>query len=174
YAQDNGKFIVYDPNFRHDFWKDDKGNNSKDDFISSSRYMISKSHVVKVSEEEAILIAKESSIQKAARYFLALGAKIILVTCAEKGAYAFKEGYSELVPSITIECVDSTGAGDAFIGAFLYKLSMLEDMNEIFKKDYLLKDFVSFANKAGAICCTRLGAMEGMPSIADMDRICQN
>lgn len=164
----NDRFIVYDPNFRHDFWKNSKGSNSADDFISKSRYMISKSHVVKASEEESMLISNEDSIEKAAKYFLELGTKIVLITCAEKGAYAVKKGYSELIPSIKIDCVDSTGAGDAFIGAFLYKLSCLYNTNDILKDDMLLKEFVSFSNKAGAICCTRLGAMEGMPTMEEI------
>lgn len=167
-AISSNKVIVFDPNFRQDFWKGDKDNSSIDNFISRCRYMISKSHVVKVSEEEAKLISEESSIEKAAEYFLNLGTEIVLVTCSDKGTYAKKEDYSELIPSIEVNCVDSTGAGDAFIGAFLYKMSSMDNINDLFTNNRLLKEFVFFSNKAGAICCTRLGAMEGMPSKDEM------
>lgn len=167
-ALENKKIIVFDPNYRQDFWKQ-----NTDIFVQRSRKMASHSHIVKVSEQEALLISGEDNILDAAKGLINLGAKIVLITLSDKGALLAMNGYEKIIPSIKVNCVDATGAGDAFIGAFLYKLASLANIYEIFEDHERLESFVSFANRAGAICCTKLGAMEGMPTILDMgiDRV---
>lgn len=165
-AVTEGKIIVFDPNYRQDFWKADTNI-----FIQRSRKMVSLSHIVKMSEQEALLVSGEKSLSKAAKNLISLGASIVLITLSDKGAFVAIKGYESIVPSIKVHCVDATGAGDAFIGAFLYKLACCADTCEIFKNQELLESFVSFSNKAGALCCTKLGAMEGLPNIEDMSAI---
>jgi fructokinase len=162
-AVSGSKFVVFDPNYRQDFWKE-----RTDEFIKKSRKMITKSHVIKASEQEARLLTGKDDLINAANSLLNLGAKIVLITLSDKGCLVAKEGYVNTVPSIKVNCIDATGAGDAFIGAFLYKLSTLDDLNKIFNDNNLLLEFVLFSNKAGAIGCTKLGAIEGMPDKQDM------
>ena len=131
--------------------------------------MIAKSHVIKTSEEEARLLSGKTDLEEAANELLNFGTKIVLITLSDKGCLIAKKEYIKTVPSIKVNCIDSTGAGDAFIGAFLYRLSMLDDLNEIFNDCNLLEKIVLFSNKAGAICCTKLGAIEGMPTKQDID-----
>ena len=163
-AVEKDKFIVFDPNYRQDFWK-----TRTDEFIEKSRKMIAKSHVIKTSEEEARLLSGKTDLEEAANELLNFGTKIVLITLSDKGCLVAKKEYMKTVPSIKVNCVDSTGAGDAFIGAFLYRLTMLDDLNEIFNDCNLLEKIVLFSNKAGAICCTKLGAIEGMPTRQDID-----
>ena len=167
-ALENKKIIVFDPNYRQDFWKQ-----NTEVFVQRSRKMVAHSHIVKVSEQEALLISGENNILDAAKSLINLGAKIVLITLSDKGSLIAMNGYEKIIPSIKVNCVDATGAGDAFIGAFLYKLASCTNIYEIFEDRERLESFVSFANRAGAICCTKLGAMEGMPTILDMgiDRV---
>ncbi|MGQ0738268.1 MAG: PfkB family carbohydrate kinase, partial [Bacteroidota bacterium] len=64
------------------------------------------------------------------------------------------------VPSIEIKTVDTTGAGDAFVGAVLYQLSQktVEEMKSLSKENW--GHIIYNANKAGARTCEYMGAME--------------
>jgi fructokinase len=157
-------YIVFDPNYRYDFWKE-----RTSVFRKRCKKLIAVSDIVKVSDEELRIITKKKTLKAGAGVLLDLGARLVCVTLGEKGAFAAKKNYQKIIPGIKIKCIDSTGAGDAFIGALLYKLSTADDMESIFEDDKILEEYIKFANIAGAICCTRLGAMEGMPAASDME-----
>jgi sugar/nucleoside kinase (ribokinase family) len=61
-------------------------------------------------------------------------------------------------PAFEIEPVDSTGAGDVFHGAFIYALF----------QNWSAAESMRFANAAGALSCTRLGARNGVPELEDV------
>jgi fructokinase len=65
-----------------------------------------------------------------------------------------------LIPSIPVKPVDTTGAGDAFVGALLYQLSNLPTCNREAATPAQWQAMVANANKAGARTCESLGAME--------------
>ncbi|CAB4288966.1 unnamed protein product [Prunus armeniaca] len=65
------------------------------------------------------------------------------------------------VPGFSVKTVDTTGAGDAFVGSFL--VSMAKDMS-IFEDETKLKEALSFANACGAICTTQKGAIPVLPT----------
>ena len=69
-------------------------------------------------------------------------------------------GKTEIIPSIKIKPVDTTGAGDAFVGALLYQLSdkSLAEIKSMSPEEW--KKIISNGNKAGARTCEYLGAME--------------
>ena len=71
-----------------------------------------------------------------------------------------------IIPSIKIKQVDSTGAGDAFVGAVLKQLSDIEDKQNIPFEEW--SNIVSYANKVGAITCTNYGAIASMPVLSDI------
>jgi ribokinase len=77
------------------------------------------------------------------------GAKTVIVTLGEKGALIVEEAGHMLVPTMTVDAVDSTGAGDAFNAALAVMLAEGRPMVEA----------VQFANCAGALACTKLGAI---------------
>jgi fructokinase len=64
------------------------------------------------------------------------------------------------VPSIAVKPIDTTGAGDAFVGAVLYQLSKFsfQRIQELHIDDW--KEIILNANKAGARTCEYMGAME--------------
>jgi fructokinase len=62
--------------------------------------------------------------------------------------------------------VDSTGAGDAFVGAVLKKLADIEDKQNISLEEW--SNIIAFANKVGAITCTNYGAIASMPTLSEI------
>ena len=67
---------------------------------------------------------------------------------------------TKIIPSIEVKPIDTTGAGDAFVGAVLYQLShyAFDEMNKLSCSNW--EKIISNANKAGARTCEYLGAME--------------
>lgn len=83
----------------------------------------------------------------------------IIITLEATGcAYRNKEGIVEIVPSVKVKSIDSTGAGDIFHGAFTYGISQNWD----------LPDILRFSNITGAMSVTRIG---GRNSIFELNEI---
>jgi fructokinase len=82
------------------------------------------------------------------------------VTLGKDGTLLGKGSQKAVVPSIPIQPVDTTGAGDAFVGAMLYQLSLLPkaDIRTMDMEQWIR--MTANANKAGARTCAYLGAME--------------
>jgi len=72
------------------------------------------------------------------------------------------------VPSTKVTPVDTTGAGDTFIGCLLRQLSELESPIAISEDFEKLKEMISIANKAGAITTTKFGAIAALPSASEV------
>ena len=106
-------------------------------------------------------IKSENDIKEAAKEFLKKGVKNIIITLGEKGVYYSngKEDYFVEAFKLKNNVVDTTGAGDAFNGAFVVGLS-----NDLKNKDALV-----FANKVAGISTTKLGAAASMPLLQEVE-----
>jgi len=151
-------FISFDPNFRADLWKGKEAT-----FIKKSMHYIEKSHLCKFSLEEAQMISKKNSLTEACAVLHTIGARIVAVTLGSEGTYVSTKNTQQTIPSIPVTPVDTTGAGDAFIGCLLQQISTLHSHDNILENDTLLMDMVVNANKAGAITTTGYGAIESLP-----------
>lgn len=160
YAKDNGHFISFDPNYRSTLIT------NTEQFSQDCLTFIKHAHFVKVSQEEAIILSKESDLQQAARKLLNYGAKVVAITLGKGGTLLATNEGQTIVSSISIQQVDTTGAGDAFVGAMLYQIAQSEHTLSHHFKD--LTAFISFANKVGAITCTNYGAIASLPSLTDI------
>ena len=160
----NGEaFISFDPNYRPDLWKD-----NTEEFIAKSRDFIAHSHLCKFSLEEAQLLSGHSDIDAALDTLHSLGTPLITITLGEKGTMVSLKDQRFVVPSIAVEPVDTTGAGDAFIGCLLYQISREADPHSISIQADRLKEMVSIANKAGALTTTGFGAIVSLPTWQDI------
>lgn len=162
YAKKNKIFVSFDPNYRDSLIHVEYLNQ----FVKDSEYFIKNSDFVKLSDEELYLITKEKKIEDGVKKLHELGADVICITLGAKGTYLSVKNKALVVPSIKIKQVDSTGAGDAFVGAVLKQLSDINDKKNISIDKW--KDIVHFANKVGALTCTNYGAIDSMPSIDDL------
>ena len=69
------------------------------------------------------------------------------------------------VPSIKVSAVDTTGAGDAFIGCLLFQIAQLHNIPSIFEDTDSLLEMVKVANRAGALTTTQFGAINALPTL---------
>lgn len=103
------------------------------------------------------------SAKKAAEIFLNRGVGNVIITLGEKGAAIVTKEKAELIKAYKVEAVDTTAAGDSFIGAVASKLSKVE------KVDYeTIKKAVIFGNKVSSIAVTKKGAQISLPYINEV------
>ena len=107
-------------------------------------------------------IKTDKDIKNAAKEFLDMGVKNIIITLGAKGVYFENKDESYFINALKLkdEVVDTTGAGDAFNGAFAVALA----------NDLKYKDALIFANKVAGISTTRLGAASSMPTLKEVDK----
>ncbi len=157
-------FISFDPNFRQDLWKE-----NEQQFVKKCMPFIEKSHLCKFSLEEAQILSGKNDVHEACDFLHNVGARIITVTLGKEGTLLSLGTTRSLVPSISVKTVDTTGAGDAFIGCLLYQIANLDNFNQILGDFELLSKMVGVANKAGAITTTNYGAIVALPSKSDLE-----
>ncbi len=157
-ALTKNSFISFDPNFRVDLWK-----NKKELFIKKCMQFVQKSHLCKFSLEEAQLLSGKTDVNEACDALHQIGVPTIVVTLGGQGTLLSTNNYKKTVPSIKVTPIDTTGAGDAFMGCLLKQISMQGKIESLLKNETLLTEIVAMANKAGAITTTNFGAIEALP-----------
>jgi sugar/nucleoside kinase (ribokinase family) len=86
---------------------------------------------------------------------------LLIVTCGAGGAVALDGDRLVRSPGFAVSAVDTTGAGDVFRGGLIF--AMLRGCQT--------EEALRFANAAAAISCTRLGAIDGVPSLMDVEQL---
>ena len=165
YAKANNLYVSFDPNYRDALITSDKLKG----FIEDSITFIKESDFTKLSDEELFLLTNEKDITAGVNKLHELGVKVVTITLGAKGTYLSVNGQNDVIPSIKIKQIDSTGAGDAFVGAVLKQVSDIDDKKNISFEKW--KDIITFANKVGAITCTNYGAISSMPTLSDLKSI---
>ncbi|MGM0874738.1 MAG: carbohydrate kinase family protein [Bacillota bacterium] len=162
-AKEAGKFISFDPNFRKDLWA-----GRIQTFVDLVKEGIALADFVKVSDDELKIITGMNDVTKGISSLHKLGARVVAVTLGKEGTVISNGQNIEIVPSIKVDSIDSTGAGDAFVGATLFQLSKEEDPKKVLEDFEYLKKIISFSNKVGAIVCTKVGAISAIPNIEEV------
>jgi sulfofructose kinase len=86
---------------------------------------------------------------------------LLCVTLGAHGALALDGDRAVYSPGFRITAVDTTGAGDVFRGGFIYGLL----------RRWPTEQILQFANAAAAVSCTRLGALTGVPDLAEVEAL---
>ena len=131
-----------------------------------SKDILSKVYVATPNEHEAetltgIKVTNEKSAQTAAEKLMEMGVENVIITLGKEGVYVKTKHGSEYIKSISVDAVDTTGAGDAFNGAFVTALSEGKDIFEAAK----------FGNAAGALSVTKYGTAPAMPYRSEIDKV---
>lgn len=101
-----------------------------------------------------IKVTDEKSLKKAADYLHDLGIEAVIITIGSKGAFYDVNGKSGIVPAFKVKAVDTTAAGDTFIGA----------LSTILKTDYSnIEEAITYGNKASSLTVQRYGAQPSIP-----------
>ena len=148
-------FISFDPNYRHLLFK-----NNTQTFIDQSWHFLKHCNFFKVSDEEAMLLTNTKTLKNATEQLLQQTKSFFAITLGKDGTLIGLNGEPYIIKSIPIIPVDTTGAGDAFVGAVLFQLSNF-NKNQINALSFIeWEKIIVNANKAGARTCEYLGAME--------------
>jgi len=161
-ARNNGALISYDPNLRPSLWESmDEAKNIIDKGLGYA-------DILKVSEEELEFITGIADLSEGSEYIREkYGIQLILVTMGAKGCFYRLGSFTGRLNTYDVKTVDTTGAGDAFTGAFLYKL--LESGKSPAQLDKTeMEKMIDFANAAGSLATTKKGAIPAMPSLAEI------
>ncbi len=161
-AKEFGAIISYDPNYRELLWE------SKEYAKYNMQSVLSFVDVIKISEEECVLVAGETNPYIACEKLQKMGIKIVLITLGAKGCVVGFGGKTAYVPEANIgEVVDTTGAGDSFFAGFLYNIADV-NLQEITFDDVL--SFAKFGNIVAALCIQKYGAIPAMPYLEDVKK----
>ncbi|TRZ67895.1 MAG: ribokinase, partial [Rhodocyclaceae bacterium] len=87
-----------------------------------------------------------------------IGVACVVVTLGERGCVARLDGDWYTQPAYLVDAIDTTAAGDAFCGVLAASLS----------KNLGIQDALKHASAASALACTRLGAQQSIPALADV------
>ena len=156
--------VAYDPNIRLNVepdierWRD------------TLRWMLPRTHVLKVSDEDLALLYPGADVTTLARQWLAEGVRLVVVTRGVQGALAFSAAHELGIAPVVVNVIDTVGAGDTFQAALLCALAergwlsttALSSLSEA-----ELRAVLNFAVRAAAITCSRRGA--DMPQRAELN-----
>lgn len=155
----NGARVSYDVNYRAPLWPDRA--------VARSTILqgMQGADIVKANEVDIELLAGSGDLPAATRWLLEQGVQLCLVTLGPDGTY-FNNGRAEgHVPAFTVDAIDTTGCGDAFVGGLVYGL--LGTSLELPSLDEpTLRRLVLYANAVGALTATGMGAMAPLPTRA--------
>lgn len=113
-------------------------------------------------ELTGILVEDLESAKKAAESFIEMGVHYVIITLGSKGAALITKEKAELIPAMKVNAIDTTAAGDSFIGAVSSKLGAEELNYENLKKA------IVFGNKVSSIVVQRAGAQPSIPTLKEV------
>jgi fructokinase len=164
YARSAGKILSYDPNYRPFLWPGAAGAKAEIGLLLEA------ADILKVSDEEMDLLTGEIDPEKGSAALMEKGPAVVLVSLGARGAYFRCAAGTGIRPAYDVKTIDTTGAGDSFLGAVHYRLrnKNREDLQNISREE--LEDIVDFANAAGSLTTTRKGAIPALPTMAEIER----
>ncbi|SGS36748.1 ribokinase [Staphylococcus aureus] len=109
-----------------------------------------------------IKVTNEQSMKDNANYFLSLGIKTVLITLGKQGTYFATKNQSQHIEAYKVNAIDTTAAGDTFIGAFVSHLNKSQDN---------LADAIDFGNKASSLTVQKHGAQASIPLLEEVNQV---
>ncbi|KAL8230988.1 hypothetical protein R6Q57_000766 [Mikania cordata] len=158
-AKQAGVLLSYDPNVRLPLWP------SAEAARQGIKSIWNEADFIKVSDDEVeFLTEKSSDNEDAVKSLWHDGLKLLVVTDGEKGCRYYTKSFKGKVPGYPVKAIDTTGAGDSFVGSLLVSIS--KDTS-IFTDKAKLKQALAFSNACGALCTTKKGAIPALPTVSE-------
>ena len=163
-AKAKGSIISYDPNYRASLWS------SEEAAIQGMRSLIPYVDLMKISDEETMLLTGCKDVEQAAKELYCQWVKIVIVTLGGEGAYLYcREGGVKVPGFVVSNVADTNGAGDSFWGGFLYKISASsKKLEELTIQE--LEVYTRFGNAVASLCVEKKGAIPAMPTLAEVEK----
>ncbi|WP_353892846.1 carbohydrate kinase [Proteinivorax hydrogeniformans] len=154
--------ISFDPNVRLPLWP------SHTECKNAILEFLPYAHILKISDDELEFITGINDADKAIQSLFVGNVQWVVYTLGSKGATIITRDNKKVTsPSFLVKACDTTGAGDAFIGALLYKLSenkqTINSLKNISSTE--MTKILQFCNGYAALTTTRSGAVDALSSL---------
>ncbi|MFP5112122.1 carbohydrate kinase family protein [Bacillaceae bacterium C204] len=149
YAKDAGNVIAFDANLRLKRWE------SEAHCRQTVSAFLPHAQIVKLAEDELHFLTGTDSLDAGIDQLSKWRIPYLFITMGSKGACAVINGKQVFAPAPTVNAIDTTGAGDAFMSALLYcfhEKGLPTNLSQI-------NEYLQFANKVGAAATTEIGAL---------------
>jgi len=155
-----GGFVSFDPNLRDEVWAD------QSEIKPIVLKAVAMADVVKFSDDELLFLTETESLESGLAAITKYNNTLVLITQGAKGALIVTKNKQELLSGKSTKPVDTTGAGDAFVGGLLAYLAQNNNWSEI----KYIRQAVKWANSCGALATTQKGAMTALPSKNELEK----
>jgi ribokinase len=128
--------------------------------------LLALAQIITPNETEASLLSgmtvtDSETAQRAGEHLLAMGCQTVIVTLGAQGALLVRPGEVRHFPAFPVMAVDTTAAGDAFNGVLAAALLERRGLDQA----------IARANAAGALCVTKRGAQEALPTQQEIEAL---
>lgn len=162
YAKKRGKLLSFDPNLRPSLWK------NLEEARKTILSVLKRVDILKLSEEELLFLSRASDFQGGLTWAKKLHLPLVLITRGGEGVVCLYKGAMLSTGSYQVQVVDTTGAGDAFVGGFLFRL--LQESNVFSLSNERMLDHLRFASAGAALTVSRRGAIPALPFREEVER----
>lgn len=165
-AQDKGLMISYDPNYRPTLWPDRQ---TAEKIIQDS---FRHCHLAKVSEEEWQVATGYDDLEDGIHAIMSKGVELLVISRGENGAIATNGDYRIELPGLEVDVIETTGAGDGFLGAILTELLPEREKTGSLAtlSEEKVRNALKIANAVGALTCKKPGAIPALPTRAEAEK----
>ena len=160
YAIKHNGIISFDPNVRLPLWE------SPQECRQAILEFLPLAHIVKVSDEELEFITSIKDEEEALKSLFVGNVEVVIYTKGTNGSEFITKGRTIHVPSFRVKVEDTTGAGDSYIGSFLYQVAQTVDTLEAFIQldEEKVMDMMTFSAATAALTVSKKGAIAALPT----------
>lgn len=166
YAKKAGAMISFDPNIRLPLWDDHEA------LKKTVLEFLPCADILKISDEELEFVTGCKTIEQAKDILFKGNVKLVIFTKGAEGAEVYTKQMKAISEGKKVKAVDTTGAGDAFIGSFLYQLSAdgvtAEKLSELSEQKTV--EYMNFSNAYCAYSVQGKGAIASYATMAEMKK----
>ena len=164
YTKKHNGIISFDPNVRLPLWS------SPEACRQAILEFIPKANIVKISDEELEFITGIKDENEALQSLFVGDVCSVIYTKGPHGVDFITKTQTTNAPSYRVQVEDTTGAGDSFIGSFLYQLSSAINTTEdiVTLSASHIKEMLTFSSATAAIVVSRRGAIESLPTVDEV------
>lgn len=165
-AKRRGAIVSFDINFREGLWSDPA--EAPEAILAAG----ASCDVIKSSREELLALFGEKRQAATVQHWLERGVTLVVITDGGGNVCYYGRDFDGTVATPTVEVVDTTAAGDAFVGGLLYTLAEDFDRGETWPPAAAanIHPSIEFAVACGAFAVSRAGAFTSLPTLEDLGR----